>query len=581
MQKVDLVANDFPVGVRRPREATLDAPLPRAPSLPDLDLGQEGLIRRLVGFVGRVTSSLSNGQLALLISAFLFAYGAWPLALTAVPPYQDLPNHLAAATVIAHPERYPEFVFNGFFKTNSALFTWLVVAGNFMSVTVAAKLFALIVLAMNALVMPRFVLVLTGSRRKLVLASLFMGPMVHNWFVSMGMLDFAMGVPLALLILILLDKQRKTPSYKTGILMMLIAACTWYAHVMPLMVVHLLVAIHVMTRRTWAERFTQLKTLAMPLSPVTVLVLVSLYKHFTEPVGEMTGYVVLRDLLPTWELFYNLWAEWFYGFTWLSITTLVPCLALGLIGIWRAKEDVPFFSPIALAVLAALFVFSPYITTNWFHVNSRFIPFLWMAFLVRVPDRLPRPLVVALGVCAIPYTIGMGVDFVRLDQDRAKFTAGIPSVPTGARLLPLIFTSKATSENTRSLLHAWGFYVMERQTSAPLLFAHSRSFPVMYREPPPPRFNHLVLESFAPRMGNARWTCDTLRDGGVFTDDCEGAWRGHWAEFWAAALPAYDHVLLWDPTPEAKKLVPPEYRVKYEQDRLTIYERVDARAATR
>ena len=40
-----------------------------------------------------------------------------PLLLVDVPPFQDLPNHLATATVIEHPDRYPEFVFNGFFKT--------------------------------------------------------------------------------------------------------------------------------------------------------------------------------------------------------------------------------------------------------------------------------------------------------------------------------------------------------------------------------------------------------------------------------------------------------------------------------
>jgi hypothetical protein len=578
MQKVDAVATDFPI---RPREAALDAPMPRAPSLPHLE--GEGLVRRFVGFVSRLT----DAQLALLISAVLFAVGAWPLALTEVPPYQDLPNHLAAATVIAHPERYPEFVFNGFFKTNSALFAWLVVAGRVMSVTVAAKLFALAVLAMNALVMPRFVLEMTNrpepgasgtGRRKLVVASFFMWPMVHNWFVSMGMLDFAMGVPLALLVLIVLNKQRVAPSWKNGVAICALTALTWYAHVMPLMVVGLLVAIHVATRRTWSDRIAQAKSLVPPLLPVGVLVVVSLYKHFTEPVGEMTGYLALHTLLPPWELGYNLWAEWFWGFTWLSITTLVPCIVLGVIGIWRAREDVPFFSPFALAVLAALFFFSPYIATNWFHVNSRFIPFIWMAMLVRLPEKMPKRALAVLGLCAVPYTIGMGVDFVRLDEDRAKFTAGMSAVPTGARLLPLVFKRKLTSENTRSLLHAWGFYTMEKQTSAPLLFAHSRSFPLMYKEPPPIQFNHLVLESFASSMGSPTWTCDALRQGGIYVSDCDGLFRARWAEFWASAMPLYDHVLMWDATPEARKLVPPEYRVKYEQDRLTIYERVGATA---
>ena len=91
-----------------------------------------------------------------------------------------------------------------------------------------------------------------------------------------------------------------------------------------------------------------------------------------------------------------------------------------------------------------------------------------------------------------------------LDMEEAiggvEFTAGISVVPVGSRLLPLIFDQKGTSVNTRSMLHTWGYYVTEKQTSAPLLFAHSRSFPVMYREPPPIQFNHLVLEAWASTM---------------------------------------------------------------------------------
>jgi hypothetical protein len=119
------------------------------------------------------------------------------MAMVEVPPFQDLPNHLAAITIMEHPERYPEFAFNGFLKTNAALFAWLYVVGKVTGLKLAAKLFALIVLALNAIVLPRFVLTLTGSRRRMLVATLFAWPMVHNWFVSMGMLDFALAVPLS------------------------------------------------------------------------------------------------------------------------------------------------------------------------------------------------------------------------------------------------------------------------------------------------------------------------------------------------------------------------------------------------
>jgi hypothetical protein len=226
-------------------------------------------------------------------------------------------------------------------------------------------------------------------------------------------------------------------------------------------------------------------------------------------------------------------------------------------------------------LLSTLSWFSPYVATNWFHVNSRFVPFLWLAALARLPDRLPRRALAFLGVCALSYAAGMGADYLRLRRDWSRFTAGISAVPEGARLLPLIFKSKETSENTRALLHAWGFYVVEKLTSAPLLFAHSRSFPVMYRTPPDPQFNHLVLESFAPTMASPDWGCGILRSGGVVTDDCDAAWRGRWADFWRKAEPKFDHVLMWSAPRDVIAQVPSRYRVAFQRDEVTIFERVD------
>ena len=60
---------------------------------------------------------LSDTQQALVLSAVLFFVGAWPLALTEIPLYQDLPNHLATLTVIENLKIYPEYVFNCFFNS--------------------------------------------------------------------------------------------------------------------------------------------------------------------------------------------------------------------------------------------------------------------------------------------------------------------------------------------------------------------------------------------------------------------------------------------------------------------------------
>jgi hypothetical protein len=518
----------------------------------------------------RGIARLTDAQLALLVSTALFVLTAWPLALTEVPPYQDLPNHLAAVVVMENPSKYPEFAFNGFFKTNTALFAWLYVLGKVTTLETGARLFSLLVLGANAYVLPRFVLALTGSRQRMLLASLFMWPMVHNWFVSTGMLDFALAIPLSLGMLLAIDRQRRTPTLGNGLVIAVLGALTWYAHVFPLLAVHLLLIIEAIVRRKHSDRLTK-RAVLLPLAPVTALVAASLYAQLTDGIGPMSGGVDSQTLLPVWDLAYNMWAEWFYGFSKLSLTSSVPCVVLAWIGIARRKESAPFFSPYAFLALGLLYSFSPYIVTNWSHVNSRLIPYIWIGLLLRVPERLPRALAAVLGVSALIYSAGMGADFVRLERDRREFIAGIPAVPDGARLLPLLFNHKATSDNTRNVLYLWGYYVMAKHTAAPLLLAHSHSFPVMYTVPPPPRFNPLVLERFAVNSRDPGAVCRRLLEGNVIENDCDKAFRLLWGGFWDEAMPRYDYVLVWDGTLAARALIPPAYAPVFEQGRLTIY----------
>ena len=86
-------------------------------------------------------------------------------------------------------------------------------------------------------------------------------------------------------------------------------------------------------------------------------------------------------------------------------------------------------------------------------------------------------LAIGLAVCALSFSVATGVDYVRLDRARAEVTAGIDVVPEGATLLPLMFKRAKTSEFTASLTHAWGYYAIAKDTSAPLVFAVERSYP--------------------------------------------------------------------------------------------------------
>ncbi len=182
------------------------------------------------------TDRFGDRTLASLIGLVLFALVAWPLLVSEAPPFQDLPNHLATATVMLNPSRYPEFVSNGLLKTNAALFAWLFLVGGSVGVVFAAKLFTWVTLAAMAFAIPHFVLTFR-NRNAMVVASLFAWPMVHNWWVSMGMLDFALAVALSLAVLIGLERRRKQATLSNFLLVALASVATWYAHVFPLLVV--------------------------------------------------------------------------------------------------------------------------------------------------------------------------------------------------------------------------------------------------------------------------------------------------------------------------------------------------------
>ena len=134
-------------------------------------------------------AGLSDARLTWLVAFGLFALAAWPLLLVPLPPLQDLPNHVATAHIVAHLDLYPQYAFNGLFKSNALLTLWFYGLGGH-GLFGAARAFTAVVLAVNAIALPLFVLRFAG-RSRLLVATLFVWPLVHSFSVAMGFLNFA------------------------------------------------------------------------------------------------------------------------------------------------------------------------------------------------------------------------------------------------------------------------------------------------------------------------------------------------------------------------------------------------------
>jgi hypothetical protein len=513
---------------------------------------------------------LSDARLVALAAGALFVLAAWPLLLVDLPPLQDLPNHVASAHIATHPELYPEFTFNGVFKSNALLTLWFQVFGGH-GLFGAARAFTALVLAVTALALPIFVLHFAG-RRALMVAACFFWPLVHSFSVAMGFLNFAFAFALSLILSTVIDRQRADPGWGRAAGIAALSCVLWYAHPAPLTVIVGLVALHAATRAGWRARWHAAATLLAPLVPALLLSLLSAQRHVVKAENTTTHAARTFSYLNPWEIVLHLWTDVSGAFTRWGSMTLVPALLLGFYVWKRRREEHPLFSKAAMAILAGGYVALPVMFSNWWHLNCRLVPFLWAGALLRLPNTLPRPIALALVGSALAFSAVTGIDYVRLDRDRAAFTAGMDAVPRQARLLPLMFRHARTSDFTASLTHAWGHYVVTKDTSAPLVFAVERSYPITYREFPPRAVIPPALDRLAEAHATPARVCRALRHFPI-DEACTAAWRDIWASFWREAEPRFTHVLTWAMPPEARAIIPQRYARVFSAGDLEIYAR--------
>ncbi|MGB8295192.1 MAG: hypothetical protein WCG85_07170 [Polyangia bacterium] len=527
------------------------------------------------GGVVRLTAwlaSLPDLRLTLLVSLVLFVLGAWPLLLVAVPPLLDLPSHMAAAHIAEHLDLYPQYVFNGFFRSNAIVPLWLHLLGRH-DLLAAGRAFTAIVIAANALGLPFFVLHF-GGRRRMLVASLLVWPLVHGFFVSMGMLNFAFAFPSALTLLVALDRQRQAPSVLRGLSVAAVSVLPWYAHPFPLMVVVGLVVLEVASRPGWRARRSAGLALLSPLVPVGSLVCVIALRHLIKAPGAPVATSTSFAFLNPWELVWHFWLDASGALTRWGSMTVVPALLLPVFA-WRGRDtQVPFLSKRGTIALVVAYLGLPLMLSNWWYLNCRLVPFLWAAFALRVPTSLSRRMSAVLLACALSFSVVLGIDYLRLDGNRAAFTAGISAVPERATLLPLLFKHGKTSDFTASLTHDWGYYVMAKNTSAPLAGAVERSHALTYRVFPPAMLIPPALDRLAELHGTPERHC---RASPILAAEgeagCKAAWDELWRTFWGLAEPRFTHVLTWAMPSVFREVIPASYQSVFAAGELEIFAR--------
>jgi hypothetical protein len=166
------------------------------------------------------------------------------------------------------------------------------------------------------------------------------------------------------------------------------------------------------------------------------------------------------------------------------------------------------------------------------------------------------------------------VEYVQIAHDWNDVARGEVAVPAGSRLLPLFFDHKGPhGDNTWPMVHTWGLYVIDLGTSAPLVFAHSRSFPLTYAAAPLPELHGITLERFPYTSRTPAEFCEANK----ITGDCTRAYDDAWRHFWSVAAPRFDRVLAYGVTPDARARFPKTFRTLYENGETLVLATGDAK----
>lgn len=512
----------------------------------------------------------SDARLIALTASVLFVLSAWPLLLVDLPPFQDLPNHVASAHIIEHPELFPQFTFNGFFKSNCLLTLWFHLFGDH-HLLLAARLFTALAIGVNAVALPLFFRHFAG-RRAMVTAMLFSWPLVHGFFVSMGFLNYVVAFGLSLMLLIVMDRQRQDPSWRRGLGIAAFSGVIWYAHLFPLVVIGALAAWDALRRPDWRTRLRMGIALLLPLVPAGLLSLMAAQHHLVKAEQAPAVFYPLVSYQNVWELIAHLWRDVSGALTRWGSMSLVPALLLPLFA-WRGRQTArPLFTRGALAALAVAYVALPVMMSNWCYLNCRLVPFIWIGLALCLPATLPRRLPAVLVACALSFSLVLGIDYVRVARDSAELTAGVVAVPRGATLMPLLFKRKKTADFVASLAHAWGPYTTERDAMVPLVFAVERSYPITWTKFPSRKTIPPTFDQFAEKYATPAQTCKALGQPAV-DEYCTAAWRTVWDGFWKEAQPHFSHLLTWAIPPETRSLIPAAYHRTFAAGDLEIYAR--------
>ena len=428
-----------------------------------------------------------------------------PLWIVRHIPLEDLPQHLAAITVL-HDFHRPEFRFTEFFELTLGNTQYL---SYYLAVHVLAYVFGVelanrIVLSLALAALPYALRSLLRVLGREPAWALFALPLTYNAHLILGFLNFVAALPLVFYGLSLAVKERLTPKRKRSVLLAVVALVAFYTHVVPFAFLALGVVLV-----AWDGWPIASMRRCLPLIPAAIAA--GFWIGSTagrSVVGAASGQASAGGMHPTfqdWGLSLQETPTWLtdvlHGETDTQLlilwgVTLFAALALGAGGAPATSPDGVLASltrRIAISIpLAAIAYFVAPTSYEWiWPINARF-PLLALLFLPialpRVPDVARYAVITALALLSLR-SFREVIEAFRAFEERevGHLEQAIAMIPPGRRVAGLIWDPGSTSVKYSPFLHAVAWYQVRKGGAVMFTFAEFPQSPFRFlpdRRPP-------------------------------------------------------------------------------------------------
>lgn len=422
---------------------------------------------------------------ALALVASLAA--AAPLWSSALLPFQDAPEHVAAIRVLADLHT-PGFGFERWFQIDLARLQYLAfyLPAAFFSRWLGPQAACRLLLSLIVLALPLAVWMLLGAfgrdRRLAVLAP----AVFHSQTTYLGFFNFVESVPAAIAVVALFERELQSPRWTRAAVLALIASLLLWLH--PSAVAFALGAAGVLAVTSGQSR-RRIGRALVPLLPALGLFLA----WAAQALAHRDGAGAAAHSAPEWlgwklqllELlrFGNVLAGHTDELFWAALAAIwIAAVAVpGRVKVTRGWR-LPLLAGLAFVGYFAL----PYQVGFMGYIHLRALPFLVLLALaspVLAPGRRTSALLAAAVILQVAYAVKLSRVYRAFDDEAqvSQLEQVLHAAAPGERLVGLIWNHESRLVQFKSYTHFAQYYEVERGGRARVNFADAPWTPVRYR----------------------------------------------------------------------------------------------------